>query len=97
METTGLRYAIAQYTFDEPLPTPDGIQKLELLIGDRICVYGQHGEWGYGRKLDEKVGKCGLFPLSFVQFVQKSMFVSTNDGYLVVDEISRVVNEWWPK
>uniref|UniRef100_A0A8R1IHC6 DOCKER domain-containing protein n=3 Tax=Caenorhabditis japonica TaxID=281687 RepID=A0A8R1IHC6_CAEJA len=97
METTGLRYAIAQYTFDEPLPTPDGIQKLELLIGDRICVYGHHGEWGYGRKLDEKVGKCGLFPLSFVQFVQKSMFVSTNDGYLVVDEISRVVNEWWTK
>uniref|UniRef100_A0A8R1DP92 Uncharacterized protein n=1 Tax=Caenorhabditis japonica TaxID=281687 RepID=A0A8R1DP92_CAEJA len=97
METTGLRYAIAQYTFDEPLPTPDGIQKLELLIGDRICVYGQHGEWGFGRKFDEKVEKCGLFPLSFVQFVQKSMFVSTSDGYLVVDEISRVVNEWWTK
>lgn len=25
------------------------------------------------------------------------MFVSTSDGYLVVDEISRVINEWWTK
>lgn len=23
------------------------------------------------------------------------MFVSMSDGYLVVDEISRIVNEWW--
>ncbi|CAI2351048.1 unnamed protein product [Caenorhabditis sp. 36 PRJEB53466] len=97
MATTGLRYAIAQYNFDDPLATSESLQQLELFIGDRICVYGQHGDWGYGRKFDEKNGKCGIFPLSFVQFVQKSMFVSTSDGYLVVDEISRIVNEWWTK
>ncbi|EGT36402.1 hypothetical protein CAEBREN_00917 [Caenorhabditis brenneri] len=98
MATTGLRYAIAQYTFDDPLPqTNENLPRLDLFIGDRICVYGQHGEWGYGRKFDEKNGKCGLFPISYVQIVQKSMFVSTSDGYLVVDEISRIVNEWWTK
>ena len=87
----------AQYTFDDPLPSNDNLPRLELFIGDRICVYGQHGEWGFGRKFDEKNGKCGIFPLSYVQIVQKSIFVSTSDGYLVVDEISRIINEWWTK
>nr|pir myoblast city protein homolog - Caenorhabditis elegans [Caenorhabditis elegans] len=96
MATTGFYYAIVQYTFEDPLPSCDA-PRLELFIGDRICVYGQHGEWGYGRKFDEKNGKCGIFPLAYVQIVQKSMFVSTSDGYLVVDEISRVINEWWTK
>ncbi|CAO4375021.1 unnamed protein product [Caenorhabditis nigoni] len=92
MTETGLRYAIAQCTFDDPIQCG-----LELLIGDRVCVLGQKEGWGYGRKFDDKNGKRGIFPLSYVQFVQKSMFVSTSDGYLVVDEISRIVNEWWTK
>ncbi|UMM30305.1 hypothetical protein L5515_012240 [Caenorhabditis briggsae] len=92
MTETGLRYAIAQCTYDDPIQCG-----LELLIGDRVCVLGQKEGWGYGRKFDDKNGKRGIFPLSYVQFVQKSMFVSTSDGYLVVDEISRIVNEWWTK
>ncbi|CAI5449783.1 unnamed protein product [Caenorhabditis angaria] len=103
MPSPNLRYAIAQYSFDdttfsEQLPTTSqDIRKLDLLIGDRICICGELDGWGFGRKFDDPRNEFGVFPLSCVEFVGQPLIVSTTDGILVGDEIAKVANEWWTK
>ncbi|CAB3409227.1 unnamed protein product [Caenorhabditis bovis] len=98
MSGTGIRYAIANHNFDEQSVADDAEfhKKLDLYIGDRVCVYGELDGWAYGKKFDVR-DEWGIFPVACLKFVDKPICASVTDGTLVIAEISRVLNEWWKK
>ncbi|KAK5984299.1 Dedicator of cytokinesis protein 1 [Trichostrongylus colubriformis] len=98
------RYAIAVSNFaaNEELIENAGIKKapccfLNLIAGDRICVYAERDGWAVGSRVGSRAD-AGLFPLIAVKFVNRhSQTDPTAEGANIVEEISQVTQTWWRK
>ncbi|KJH46365.1 hypothetical protein DICVIV_07575 [Dictyocaulus viviparus] len=70
---------------------------LNLIGGDRLCVYGEKHGWAVGLRFGSKA-TAGLFPLNAIQFVsRKSRTNDTAEGANIVEEINLVSQLWWKK
>ncbi|ETN76198.1 hypothetical protein NECAME_11864, partial [Necator americanus] len=70
---------------------------LNLIAGDRLCVYLEKDGWAIGSHIGSKA-EAGLFPLSAVNFVNRhSQTDPTAEGAGIVEEINQVTQSWWCK